>query len=107
MSKAEEGQQSSGQENGRTMLSQSPEWTRLRQEIARRIREPIGRVVFVVYFFAVVLFLGGMGWVIPLCRFYFLGDSTIVSELPSAYATFFLALLASALADIVLGDESS
>lgn len=86
-------------------ISPSSEWTELRKEIARRLREPAGRVAFVMYFFAVVLALGGMGWLIPLYRFYFLHETTVVSELPSAYSTFFLALLASALADIVLVDD--
>lgn len=88
-------------------LKESAEWTRLRKDLVRRMREPIGRVVFVLYFFVVVVALGGMGWLIPLVRFYFLDDANVASELPSAYSTFFLALLAGALADIVLGEDSS
>jgi hypothetical protein len=83
------------------------EWARLRGELGRHIREPAGRVAFVVYFFSVVMVLGGLGWIIPLCRFALLGDARAVSELPSAWSTFFLALLAGAIADIVLGDEST
>src|SRR2546427_2526065 len=85
----------------------SLEWTWLRKELSRRLREPAGRVVFVLYFFAVIVVLGGMGWLIPFCRLYLLGDASAASELPSAFSTFFLALLAGALADIVLGEESA
>jgi hypothetical protein len=85
----------------------SPEWTRLKREITRRLREPTGRVIFVVYFFAIVIMLGGMGWIIPLCRFYFLQDFAVIDELPGAYATFFLASIAGAMADLVLRGNSA
>lgn len=82
------------------------EWGRLRKELARRLSEPAGRVVFVIYFIGVVVILGGMGWMIPVCRLFLADDRSVVSELPSALSTFFLALLAGAMADIVLEDNS-
>lgn len=60
-----------------------------------------------VYFFAVVVVLGGMGWIIPLYRHCFSSDMKAVSDLPSALSSFFLALLAGAMADIVLDDGES
>jgi predicted small integral membrane protein len=87
--------------------SQITEWSRLGREISRRMREPTKRVSFVVYFFAVVLLLGGMGWVIPLCRLVFSAEMKVVSELPVAFSTFLLALLAGAMADIVLSENGS
>jgi len=87
--------------------TQPTEWKRLAKEISRRMREPTGRVIFVIYFFAVVLLLGGLGWIIPLCRLVFYGDMEVVCELPSAFSTFLLALLAGAMADIVLSGDGS
>ena len=75
------------------LKDQTTEWERLGQELSRRMREPTRRVIFVIYFFFVVVLLGGMGWIIPLCRYFFNGDMSVVSELPGAYSTFFLARL--------------
>jgi hypothetical protein len=91
---------------GHTTPKEFSEWARLRSELRRRIREPAGRVAFVLYFLTVVFVLGGMGWLIPLCRFYVLKDESAFSEVPSAASAFFLALLAGGLADIVLGEDS-
>ncbi len=83
-----------------------PEWARLCSELRRRVCEPLGRVIFVIYFFTVVVLLGGIGWLIPLCRLCLLNDKSALSEVPSAASAFFLALLAGGLADIVLGEDS-
>jgi uncharacterized membrane protein len=87
--------------------AQTSEWKRLWKELSRRMREPTGRVIFVIYFIAVVIILGGMGWIIPLCRLIFACDMSVAKELPNSFSTFFLAILASAMADIVLADEES
>jgi hypothetical protein len=87
--------------------AQITEWNRLGKEISRRMREPTKRVIFVIYFFAVVLILGGMGWIIPLFRLVFTGDKNALWELPKAFSTFLLAILASAMADIVLSEDGS
>lgn len=87
--------------------AQITEWNRLGKEISRRMREPTRRVAFVAYFIAVVLILGGMGWIIPLCRLVLYCDMKAAYELPIAFSTFLLALLAGGMAEIVLSENGS
>src|SRR5437660_720105 len=82
------------------------DWQRLGDDLRRKIDEAARRPSFVIYCVTVILWVGGMGFWIPVGRFV-LGTRTAqsASEIAAALATFFLAVTASAMGDVVLADD--
>ena len=88
---------------------QKSDWRVLGDDVWRKCGEACERPAFIIYFSTVIVWLGGIGFWIPVGRF-FLSPRTAqsASDVAAALATFLLAVTASAMGDIVLaGDEQA
>jgi hypothetical protein len=82
-------------------------WADLYRELKERITEPLRHPSFVFYFVAVILVVGGLG--VSLSMIKIIGPDPSFMDLvalPRALSSYLLAILASAVTDLILGESS-
>jgi hypothetical protein len=88
-------------------------WRELRDVLLERLAKPLRSPTFVFYFFTIILVVGAFGIIEPVIRYFLVEDNSkqldslaafqhYHDELTSAFYTYFVAIAATAVVDLIL-----
>lgn len=81
-------------------------WTKLFRIVWRRLIIGFQSPDFIIYFIVVIVIVGGMGFWPIAYKIFIDGDSTItIAELAKSMSTYFIAIIASSSADLILTNK--
>ena len=83
-------------------------WREFKNQLNERLQEPCKHPTFILYFFGIIVVIGGFGLLEPMFTYFVFGKMT-AEEFPkalvSAAYTYFIAIAATAAVDLILADR--